>query len=188
MSLDDQNRMLYVLHQNGVSRKNILFIMKDLKRSGIFDEANKHDYDDWGFIDEQAFWLFESGGSNEEKLEALKNIKIKQEEFEKNKSCQYLTDQESRIQEKRKELIEKGVIKPDNLTHQKSIPITTRYGRTSLHEAIAMKDIRLVEKYIKSGKYLGQADNNGHTAMEMAYYENYTDALRLFKKYARINK
>ena len=163
--------------------------MNDLKSSKIFNVENKYDdYDDWGFIDEQAFWLFESDGSNKEKLEALKNIKIKQEEFEKTKKCQYLIDQENRIQKKRKELTEKGIIEPDNPTYQKSISIITRYGRSPLHEAIAMKDTCLVEKHIKSGKYLDKVDNNGHTAIEMAYYENYTDALRLFKKYARINK
>ena len=191
MSLWDQNKMLYILHRNGVSRKNILFIMNDLKTSETFGTENDFEdefEDDWELVEQKAFLLFESNVSSKAKILALRNIKKKEEEFENTRKCQYLTDQEGRIQTKRKELIEQGVIEPDKLTHQKTLKLTTRYGRSPLHEAIAMRDIRLVEKYLKSEKYLDKVDNNGHTAMEMAYYENYTDALALFKKYTLTKK
>lgn len=159
--------------------------MNDLKESGIFNEDDSDIYDDFDFIEEQADWLFESDVSNAEKIEALRSIKIRQEEYEKTRKSQYLLDQEKRIQAKRKELIEKGIIEPDPQSTLKSHKITTRYGRSPLHEAVAMKDIQLIKKYVKSEKYLDEVDNNGHTAMEMAYYDNYKKALVIFDKYIR---
>ena len=188
MSLWDQNKMLYILHRNGVSRKNILFIMNDLKTSETFGTENDFEdefEDDWELVEQKAFLLFESNVSSKAKILALRNIKKKEEEFENTRKCQYLTDQEGRIQTKRKELIEQGVIEPDKLTHQKTLKLTTRYGRSPLHEAIAMKDIHLVKKYLKSGKYLEDTDHNGHTALEMAYYDNYKEALLLFLQYSK---
>ncbi len=189
MSLQDHNKMLYILHKNGVNRKNILLIMNDLKESEVLKDSEEiDDSEDWEFIEKQAYWLFDSSVSNKEKIEALRTLKIKQEEYEKTKKSQYLLDQEKRILVKRQELIEKGIIKPDPKPSKKSHRITTRYGRSPLHEAIAIRDINLVEKYIKSGTYLDKIDNNGHTALEMAYYDNYKEALILFEKYLKNKK
>jgi len=194
MSTQDRNRMLYILHRNGVNRKNIKFIMNDLKCSSIFDDEDMYedlsslDELELGFLEEQAYWLFNSNASNADKINALRSIKIKQDEYEKTKKSQYLLDQEKRILAKRKELIEKGVIKPDPPSPQNKLKITTRYGRSPLHEAVAMRDVRLIEKYLKSGKYLDKVDNNGHTPLEMAYYYNYKEALMLFKRYINSKK
>jgi len=188
MSVRDQNQMLYVLHKNEVSRKNIKWIMEDVQESGIFNDEDSDSYDDWEFLEEQAYWLFDSNVTNEEKITALRSIKMKQEEYEKTKKSQYLLDQEKRIIAKQKELIAKGLVTPDPVSHQKGCTTTTRYGRSPLHEAVAMKDIKLVEKYLKSGKHFDKIDNNGHTAMEMAYYENYKEALILFERYVKSKK
>jgi len=193
MSLHDENEMLYILHRRKVSRKNILYIMNDLKKSGIFNDPEViNDFsEDWDFAEEQAFWLFESQASNEDKMIALKNIKLKQEEYDITCKSQYVVDQEERIQAKRKELIEKGIIKADITdppSVKESYQTITRYGRSPLHEAVFMRDIRLVEKYLKSGKFLDKTDNNGHTAMEMAYYDNYKEALFLFERYGKARK
>ena len=51
-----------------------------------------------------------------------------------------------------------------------------------------MRDIRLVKKYLELGKYLDKVDNNNHTAMEMAYYDSYKEALILFEKYVKTKK
>ena len=92
-----------------------------------------------------------------------------------------------KIKKIQKDFIEKGLIPPNKPKHIQNtsigLSITTRYGRSPLHEAIAMRNIRLVKKYIKKGDYLDEIDNNGHTAMEMAFYENYKEALLLFKTY-----
>ena len=191
MSIQDENKMLYILHKKGVKRENIKWIMNDLKKSGVFDTDREEDdyYDnDWDFLDEQAFWLFDSDVSISEKMNALKTIKTKQEEYDRINMSQYNLDQEKRIQAKIKELTEKGIIEPETdpeLMPDKTMEIVTRYGRSPLHEAIAMRDIRLVTKYLKMGKYLEKVDNNGHTAMEMAYYDNYKEALILFEKYGK---
>ena len=191
MSLHDENKMLYILHHNGVSRKNILYIMNDFKKSGIFDDFEIIDdiSEDWDFLEEQAFWLFESDASTAEKIDALKTIKTRQEEYDETRKSQYLLDQEKRIQAKIKELIKNGVIEPDTPASKTSYSVsTTRYGRSPLHEAVAMKDIRLVKKYVKRGKFLDKVDNNGHTALEMAYYDNYKEALIVFEKYGKMTK
>lgn len=187
MSVQDENKMLYILHKKGTSRDNIKWIMNDLRQSCVFgDGEDGLDESDWDFLDEQAFWLFESDAMVKEKLTALKTIKIKEEEYEKTKKSQYSLDQEKRVQAKIREMVEKGLVEDDKLFETPYKTITdsiTRYGRSPLHEAIAMRDIRLVKKYIKIGKYLDVVDNNGHTAMEMAYYDNYKEALILFEKY-----
>ena len=151
MSLQEQNRMLYILHNKGISRKNIQFIMKDLINSGIFEEPEYNDDfdDDWGFVEAEADWLF-SNSFNSEKILALKYIKKRKDDFENTKvSSMYTASQEKRIQEKRKELIKKGVIRSDVSDISNLAKVTTRYGRSPLHEAIAMNDLRLVKKYIK---------------------------------------
>ena len=185
--------MLYILHKDGVSRQHISAIMKDLKTSGIFDEPEDLEgvaEEDWELIEEQAFWVFESDVSNKEKINALRTIKQKQEEIEQTRMSQYFMEQERRVLAKRQELIAAGLIKPEPVTYSPHMHMrsTTRYGRTPLHEAVAMRDLRLVRKHLQSGKYLDKVDNNGHTAMEMAYYEGYTEALSLFKKYAKAQK
>lgn len=188
MSLEDENKILYVLHRNGVNRKHIKFIMNDLKESNTFCDKEYDVESEWDFLDEQAFWLFDSEVSNEEKINALKNLRKKQEEFEKSKKSQFSSDQEQRILDKIKELTEKGVISPNKSktsVDEEAIEFTTRYGRSPLHEAIAVKDIHLIEKYLQVGKYLDKVDNNGHTAMEMAHYDNYQEALFLFEKYMK---
>ncbi len=165
--------------------------MSDLKESKIFrDTDDEDDFNDWYFLEEQANWLF-SNAPNSEKIDAIKSIKVKQDEFEKTKKSQYFLDQEKRILVKQKEMIANGLVPPDApdptySTSQKAI--TTRYGRSPLHEAISMRDIRLVKKYIKSEKYLDKVDNNGHTAMEMAFYEGYKEALVLFRIYDKKKK
>ena len=193
MSLADENKMLYILHRNGVCKSNIKWIMNDIRESNVFcdSEDDNHEYD-WDFLEEQALWLFDSNVSSMERITALKKIKAKQEEYEKNKKSQYSMDQEERVQNKIKELIEKGIIDPDDesipFEDKKTPELTTRYGRSPLHEAVAMRDICLVKKYLKIGKFLDKVDNNGHTAMEMAYYDDYKEALVLFENYTERSK
>ncbi len=188
MSLEEQNRMLYILHRNGVSIKNIIFIMNDLNRSEIFDESQGQIelIDDWEFIEEEADWEF-SDALDDDKINAIKNIQKKKREFNDTQRTQYALDQEQRVLDKQQELISKGIVEPNvstfKISYGVTTKITTRYGRSPLHEAIFMRDIRLVEKYLKSGKFLDKIDNNGHTPLQMAYYENYKEALILFEAY-----
>ena len=52
MSIQDENKMLYILHKKGVKRENIKWIMNDLKKSGVFDtDREEDDYYDNDFQD-----------------------------------------------------------------------------------------------------------------------------------------
>jgi len=189
--------MLQILHKNGVSRKRIKIIMDDLQKSGIFDDeevVDEVDYEiDWNEVDEEnSMWILNLG--NEIKLDAIRNMnnEEKNDEFAQKRN-QFFYDNEKRIQAKMKEMEEKGLIglKDEDESdigveeevvikkEQKQVSLT-RYGRNPLHEAVAMRDIRLVKKYAQEGLYLDGVDNNGHTPMEMAYYEGYKEAMIIF--------
>ncbi len=185
MSLEDKNRMLYFLYLRKVSRDNIIKIMLDLTDSGLFDDDNDNEYDygdDWIYLEKKSSIIF---GDKEklDKKEEIKKLRKRKGEFDILLTSQYFLEQEERIKAKRQELIKKGIIEPDIEDGEESIKIVTRYGRTPLHEAIVMRDIKLVKKYIENEQYLEDEDNNGHIPSEMAFYENYKEALALFKIY-----
>lgn len=198
MSLQDQNKMLYILHKQDVGKKNIKIIMRDLHESGTFNDTDDYG-DDWEDMEEEADWLF-SNRDNTQRITALQDIKKRREEYDTmTHKSQYYSEQEQRVHDKRQELIEKGIIKPDKSFFDGDIEevelsvevrenITTRYGRTPLHEAIAMRDISLVKKYIHKKRYSQVSDNNGHTPMQMAFYENYQEALDLFEEVLAIKE
>jgi len=190
MSLSEQNRMLYILHRNKVSRINIEKIMTDLNKNGIFNDFiddsddDNDDNDDWRLLEEECD-IFFSDKSREEKIREIRDIKNKKEEDEKFKMSLYCEEKEKRINQKIEELIKEGIIESDaeKLIKVANEEVSSRYGRSPLHEAISMRNIPLIEKYLKRGKYLDIVDNNGHTPLEMAFYENNEEALDLFKKY-----
>ena len=162
--------------------------MNDLKGSGIFEDEEFEEDIDWEDVDqESAIWF--SDISPKEKLEAIKSIRQQQEtqKWEKESSKlrnQFLYEAEMRVKAKMKEMEEKGLTDPEADVEEESISqVTTRYGRSPLHEAIAMRDISLVKKYVKEGLYLTSLDNNGHTPEEMAYYEGYKEAIVVFDAY-----
>jgi ankyrin repeat protein len=55
------------------------------------------------------------------------------------------------------------------------------YGRTPLHQAVALKNIELIKKYVDEKKYIFDVDNNGNTPYDMAYQEGYNEALNILK-------
>jgi len=182
MALHEQNRMLQILHKKGVDRKHIKTIMEDLKESGIFAEEEVEDEIDWELVDQKAKIWF-SDLDPQEKLEAIKNITVEREIETSKYKNQFYYDTEKRIQVKIREMTEKNLRGVDDESEEEDvfdIPVTTRYGRSPLHEAIAMRDIRLIKRYVKEGLYLTCVDNNDHTPMEMAYYEGYTKAMAVF--------
>ena len=184
MALHEQNRMLQILHKNGVSRDHVKKIMDDLKESGIFDENELEDDVDWETVNQKAEIWF-SDMEPQEKLEAITHINAVVPEPQSTKQRnKFFSDSEKRIRAKMKEMEERGLTGPDEddaIETEEIIeqPIT-RYGRSPLHEAIAMRDITLVKKYVKECLYLTILDNNGHTPMEMAYYEGYKEAMIVF--------
>lgn len=156
--------------------------MTDLGRSGIFNEPDVEDDFDWESDDQKAEIWF-SDLSPADKLEAIRNINIQVETQKEQLKNKNLFETEKRIQRKIREMEELGLVEPDKTGKKPISRPTTRYGRTPLHEAISMRDIRLVKKYVRKKMYLTCIDNNGHTPMEMAYYEGYKEAATVFKTY-----
>lgn len=187
MSQEDENKMVYALLKGNVSKEHIEWIINDLRKSGTFNDGKSEDpYDEddgWDLIEQQAFWIFDSNTSSSDRLKALKKINDKKKQQKDFKKTLYLEEQEKRIQAKMKELVEAGEIEPDEKQSILNKKSKTRYGRTPLHEAIAIKDIKSIERYLEMDIYLEEIDNNGHTPWEMAYYYNYQEALLLFEKY-----
>jgi hypothetical protein len=188
MSSEERNRALFVYCGLEIPTENVEKIMEDLERSGMFTDLLDETDEDWFDIEKEAAVRF-SDKTEAEKKKAIDEIKKKKkEEAQCSFQTQYLIEQEQRVIAKRKELIAKGIVSPDDssLTEQ---PIrVTRYGRTPLHEAIAMRDIELVKKYIKRGQFIDVKDNNDHTPLQMAFYEDYTEAIALFKAFLKKNK
>ena len=181
MSLQEQNRLLQILHKNGVNRENVKIIIDDLRKSGIFDEYEIDNDFGWEVIDRKADIWF-SDLTQSEKLAAIHNINVNHETRSDSLRTYNSLNVEKRILRKIKEMEERGLVDPGD---EKEIKprIAVRYGRTPLHEAIAMRNLPLVKKYVKRGLYLTCLDNNGHTPMQMAYYEGYKEAMMIFKTY-----
>ena len=166
--------------------------MNDLKGSGIFDEDEFEEEIDWEKVDQEFFIEF-SSLSSKEKQAAIKDLRQKYRQKQEltgesdKLRCQYLYEAEQRVKAKMKEMEEKGLTGPEGEAKEEPVtPVThatTRFGRSPLHEAVAMKDIRLVKKYVKKGLYLTSIDNNGHIPEAMAYYEGYKEAIVVFNTY-----
>ena len=160
--------------------------MNDLKGSGIFEDAEVAEEFDWEDFDQDSAKRLSEIDLKDE-LEAIKKLSIIEHQNEsQQRRKQILEDSEKRIQAKMKEMEDKGLRGSGLDDDEEDEPIkqiTTRYGRSPLHEAIVMRDIRLVKKYVKVGLYLDNEDNNGHTPMEMAYYEGYKEAMIVFNAY-----
>jgi len=178
MALHEQNRFLQILHKNGATRKQIDIIMSKYRCEGFFIEPDTEDDIDWEAVDKKADIWF-SDLKPQEKLEAIENISIEKETESVRRRNKFFDEAEKRVQAKMEEMEARGLTGPD-IEEETVEQSTTRYGRNPLHEAIAMRDIRLVKKYIKKNLYLTTIDNNGHTPMEMAYYEGYKEAMVVF--------
>jgi ankyrin repeat protein len=90
--------------------------------------------------------------------------------------CDDIFSKEQKIEESflsESHFLNKKKIKKDNILI---------YGRTPLHQAIANKDIKTIEKYVSEKKYIFDVDNNGNTPYDMAYQEGFEEAIVLLKK------
>ena len=158
--------------------------MEDLDKSGIFDDIKiKAEDEDWFFEEEKANIMF-SSMPPAEKLKALRDVEERKKQADKaaeHGKFQHIINTERRIREKREQLIREGVIPPDPPSKKKKSTKITRYGRNPLHEAVDMRNIKLVKKYATNDEYMNQTDNNGHTPLEMAFHQNYKEALIVFE-------
>jgi len=157
--------------------KRIKRIMKDMEEIGIFDEDDNTYYDDLEFEAEVKFHGLHSDKEESEKTDSFK-------ETSQNLQAERIILQ--RIQEKRKELSsipELNLDCDDDFEEELMEQNYLRYGRSPLHEAIAMEDFDHIEEYISQGKYIEHKDNNGDTPYLMALQDRNNRVLDIFKKY-----
>ena len=192
MSISERNLFIEILHKNGTKREYIPQIIKDLESINLFDDD--YDYEDdpeWDFLEKEASIIF-SRTDKKKRLVELKKIRQEKDAYFEDQSLQnlrktsfYMMNSDTRIRLKRQELIKLNILQPDKDDElevaEASHSVENRYGRSPLHEAIAMRDIRLVKKYVMQNLFLDVKDNNGHTPKEMAYYEGYSKALKIFE-------
>lgn len=200
MSIAERNRYLQILHKNGASRKQVSFIMKDIdsgfesggKEYGpIFQDKDTIDYSDGDDFDRVAEILFNRDTTQEEKIDA--EASLSREILPKNTSKKgKLRITEAMILQKQQEYIEMGLVLADDEDEcvdsepgdKQDVELEThaRFGRSPLHEAVAYRNIEYVKKCIRERKYLDAMDNNGNTPREMAFYEGWMDAVKLFSE------
>ena len=166
-------------------------IIDDLDKDGILDEINYED-DDWGDeLDTMSDIEFDDTRSEEEKAIALEFLqKPKEDRREENEEILSLESLE-RIRAKRRELAqnpESGIVLNDDDFEEEEraekgeVVMPNSYGRSPLHEAIGMRNLESIKKYVAEGKYLDERDNNGNTPYQMAYQEGYDEAVEIFEQ------
>jgi len=164
-------------------------IMADLDSDGILDPINYSDEDDWDYeLDTMSYIEFDSNRTEEEKAIALEFIQKPKEERKGADEDAITLESLKRIREKRRELAqnpESGIVlTPDDYEDCDDIPnnaMPNSYGRSPLHEAIGMRNLASIRKYVREGKYLDHRDNNGNTPYQMAFQEGYMEAVEIFE-------
>ena len=173
-------------------RSTMAKILEDLDKDGILDEIDFYGTDeDWlDDLDEMSAIEFDESRTDEEKAMAIEFLqKPKEDRRDENNNILSLASLQ-RIREKRIELAqdprsgivltaeERGEVGEDS---EEEMP--NSYGRTPLHEAIAMRNLDAIRKYVSEGRYLETRDNNGNTPYQMAYQEGYTEAAEIFEEF-----
>lgn len=188
MSLTERNRFLQVLHKNKATRKQIDWIMKDIDASEIFFEPDDYedDYEEVQF--ERAMnVVFNHHKTTEEKRLALQSLKT-DKAVKKGHGTGKLIVTDKMLYAQQRKMIAIGLVMDGSNSieepcgEQVELNGLTRFGRSPLHEAIALRDMKFVKKCIKQKKYLEAVDNNKNTPREMAYYEGWTEAASLLSK------
>lgn len=199
---NNRNRMLVYLFNNNrinkLSEKNkknrIKYILNDIEQTtNIFDPIEIDDDKD-DIIAETQFECFLLGKQIKEENEEENNFYSDEERnlIEslnriKNKRIELAKDKKSNIELTKRDFM---ILDPDNPKDiskaKKEFNLNnyySRYGRTPLHEAIMMKDIPTIKKFLKKKKYINKTDNNGFTPFEMAKFRRMKNIVKIFKEY-----
>lgn len=177
-----RNRYLQILVKNGVSQANISRIMNDVDGSGIFDDYEVVDDDMEGYYEDEAQAEMEFSGlsvaAKKEKFGGLKDTKrsLLQQQNENIFRQRF----NAKVAEMAEELEKRGIVEFDEIdVDENKSEDAIRYGRNKLHEAIALRDLGFVKALVESEPdLLTGTDNNGHTPLEMAYYEGFEEAYK----------
>jgi len=166
-------------------------IMKDLDKDGVLDPIDYRGVDDdFEDMDQRHDIEFDDKITDEEKKIALEFLEKTQflEAVESNEDVISL-ESLKRIRQKRRELAKNPesliVLTSDDyeendLGEDEVMP--NSYGRTPLHEAVGMRNLDSIKKYVSERKYLDSRDNNGNTPYQMAVQEGYMEAVKIFEK------
>jgi len=132
---------------------------------------------------------FDDSRSDAEKAIAMEFLQKPKEEQKAENGEIISLESLKRIRAKRREyaeIPESGIVltaedyedgeNPDGV----EVVMPNSYGRSPLHEAIGMRNLDSVKKYVGEGKYLDIEDNNGNTPYQMAYQEGYVEAVEVF--------
>jgi len=109
-----------------------------------------------------------------------------EDEFEEEKealACDNAMSREDRI----KELTAFYGVKGDEFEDEEEIQereysVKKRCGKTDLHEAVLMGDLVLIEQLIEDGADVHAKNNNGHTAIYLAFLEENEAVIALLRK------
>ncbi len=162
-------------------RRIVNRVIKDMDEINLFTEDNGLAEEEWQQLERTSDVIF-SRATTKEKIEAVRKIKIEE--------LRLASDQ--RIEAKRKEILANDPATKKRLARNSALPISPkkrkyyydegRFGRSPLHEAVAMKDIAAIKKYAKSGEYADFLDNNHHTPLQMARYGGYEEAIKILSR------
>ena len=172
-------------------RERIAKIIKDLDRDSILDPIEYPDGDWFDELDSISDIEFNSTCTENDKKIAMEFLqKTKEEEVVVNNDIITL-ESLKRIREKRRELAKHQdsniVLTNDDYEEGERLDIMPNsYGRSPLHEAIGLRNIDSIKKYVLEGTFLDYRDNNGNTPYQMAFQEGYDEAVEIFKKYDAI--
>lgn len=161
-----------------VKSKRFKLIMDDIDSSRIFESIGMmpEELED---MDDLADIHFNPALSHKEKKRLEKLYLDRKEENTKQEMADIpcLLSSEERIRRKQKEF---GVAIDAEMV---TIPLGKKlfYGRSPLHECVANKCLSEIKLYAAEGEYLFSVDNNGNTPYEMAYYDNYVEAMEILK-------
>ena len=163
-------------------------IMEDLDRDGILDPIDYNDGDWQDDLDTMSDIEFDTSRTEAEKKLALEFLqKPKEVQMEENEDVITL-ESLKRIREMRRKLAEHPesgiVLTPDDFEDDESgeMIMPNSYGRSPLHEAVGMRNLDSIKKYVSEGKFLDHRDNNGNTPYQMAFQEGYEEAVAIFEK------
>jgi hypothetical protein len=192
MGMRDRNIFIeYILNHPGVKnlpqekkRERLDKMLLDLDKDGIFDPIVANEYDEADILEEMEL----KGVSPEEAFMEI----LRQQQSVINPEIEEHSNQ--RIRQKRMELakdpkygivLDENDFLPTGMIKNKGKKMVCPYGRTPLHQAIALRDIDLIKKYAKNKRYINAKDNNGNTPYEMAFQQNYKEAMKILKKYMK---
>jgi hypothetical protein len=162
----------------------IKWIMGDLENEGIFDKVEYNDFEDADDFDEIVDAYCRGDMTAQEATVVADDMIVQQVIM-----AQQATSLE-RIRDKRKELSKiegLGIVLDESDfgdidAAEEITEIVYPYGRSPLHHAIAMMDLKSVEEMVKDKLHLDSTDNNGDTPFEMAFNQKNKAVLKMFEE------